>query len=195
MPNNLNEIVFILDQSGSMHGKESDVVGGYNSFIRKQMQEPGETMVTTVLFNDKYRLLYNGVPAGEAIMNDNQYVTGGSTALLDAVGRTILEVTHRITQTPKCRRPRKVIFVITTDGYENASRKFDRKRVKELITHRRASHDWSCIFLGADIDAYAEARSIGISDDDDILSYDSLVTPCSVMMADACLKVSKKRFF
>ena len=186
MPNNLNEIVFILDQSGSMHGKESDVVGGYNSFIRKQMQEPGETMVTTVLFNDKYRLLYNGVPAGEAIMNDNQYVTGGSTALLDAVGRTILEVTHRITQTPKCRRPRKVIFV---------SRKFDRKRVKELITHRRASHDWSFIFLGADIDAYAEARSIGISDDDDILSYDSLVTPCSVMMADACLKVSKKRFF
>ena len=173
MRRDLTEIVFILDKSGSMAGKEGDVIGGYNAFLKTQLMEPGETMVTTVLFNDRYFVLYNGVAAEKAAMEPRDYSPEGTTALLDAVGKTILELSSRITRTPEFLSPRKVIVVITTDGLENASREFDKKQIKELINRQRTMHDWSFIFLGADIDAYAEASAIGINDKKDVYSYET----------------------
>ena len=192
MANDITEIVFILDRSGSMGGKEADVVGGYNSFISNQLKEPGSTMVTTVLFNDTYKLLHNGVPAERALMDREEYVTFGTTALLDAVGRTITDVNCRMVNTPEYLRPCKVIFVITTDGLENASARFSRKNVLELIERQKAKYDWSFMFLGADIDAYAEAEDIGIPAGD-VLSFDSREVSNTRAMNMACCMASAKR--
>jgi hypothetical protein len=162
---NLTEIVFLLDRSGSMGGLESDTIGGFNAFIEKQRQLEGETIVTAVLFDDRYEILWNGIDAHKVKLTDKEYYVRGCTALLDAVGKTILDVGHRLSQISKDERPGKVIFVITTDGLENASREFTYEKVKELIKHQQEKYCWEFIFLGANIDAAKEANSIGIAMD------------------------------
>jgi len=116
MNNNLTEIVFILDRSGSMSGLENDTIGGFNGFVKNQA-EAGQTSLTTVLFDDRYEILHNGITAGDVVLTGNEYYTRGSTALLDAVGKTINDVGRRLHNTPEALRPGKVIFVITTDGH------------------------------------------------------------------------------
>jgi hypothetical protein len=164
MNQNLTEIVFILDRSGSMSGLESDTIGGFNSFVTKQA-EIGSTNLTTILFDDKYEILHNGIDAKKAVLTEKEYYTRGSTALLDAVGKTINDVGKRLGKTPEAQRPGKVIFVITTDGLENASAKFSYDEVKRMITHQGEKYSWEFIFLGANIDVAQEGGRLGINED------------------------------
>ncbi|MFC7784059.1 MULTISPECIES: vWA domain-containing protein [unclassified Rossellomorea] len=156
------EIIFLLDRSGSMSGLESDTIGGYNSFIEKQSQLPGQTLVTTVLFDDKVEQLWSGMEGDKVRLTQEEYYVRGSTALMDAIGKTILEVGHRLSNLEEVDRPGKVIFVITTDGMENASVEFSANTVKDLINHQQERYNWEFIFLGATIDATEEALNIGI---------------------------------
>lgn len=164
MKKNLTEIVFVLDRSGSMEHLTLETIGGYNSLIEKQKEENlGEAYVTTVLFDDTYTLLYdhvnlNNVPR----LTKKDYYARGCTALLDAVGRTIDRIGERLCNTPENERPENILFIITTDGYENASREYTKSRLKEMITLQQNVYSWKFIFLGADIDAVGEADSIGI---------------------------------
>jgi hypothetical protein len=162
MKNNLTEIIFLLDRSGSMAGLEGDTVGGFNAFVKKQTELEGETILTTVLFDDEYEVLWNGIDAREAKLTEDDYYVRGMTALLDAVGKTILDVGYRLARTSEERRPGKVIFVITTDGMENASSEFTYGKVKELIRHQQGKYGWEFIFMGANIDVAKEADSLGI---------------------------------
>jgi hypothetical protein len=162
MNTNLTEIIFLLDRSGSMGGLESDTIGGFNAFIKRQRQLEGETIVTTVLFDDQYEILWNGIDAKQAKLTAHDYYVRGCTALLDGIGKTILDVGYRLSNTCEEKKPAKVIFVITTDGMENASREFTYEKVKELIKHQQEKYNWEFIFLGANIDAGKEADSIGI---------------------------------
>lgn len=163
MKDNLTEIVFILDQSGSMESLRDDTIGGYNSYIEDQKKEEGEAYLTTVLFDHRYELLHDHVNIQNvAPITTKEYRPGGTTALLDAVGRTINSVGQRLADTPEEERPAHVIFVITTDGYENASQEFTREQVKRMIEHQQDKYSWQFIFIGAGIDAYAEAESIGL---------------------------------
>lgn len=163
MQANLTEIVFILDQSGSMSSLRGDTIGGYNTYIEDQKKEPGEAYLTTVLFDDDYVLLHDHVNIHNVPpLTENDYRPSGCTALMDAIGRTINSVGQRLADTPEDERPSHVIFVITTDGYENASKEFNRAQVKQMIEHQQSKYSWQFLFLGAGIDAYAEAESIGI---------------------------------
>ncbi|MBM7662695.1 uncharacterized protein YegL [Bacillus mesophilus] len=162
MNKNVTEIIFLLDRSGSMSGLESDTIGGFNSFIDRQCKLEGETFLTTVLFDDRYEVLWNGVSAKNRRLTEKEYSVRGTTALLDAVGKTILEVGQRLKNTSEECRPGKVIFVITTDGMENASTEFTYKKIKEMIQHQQQKYSWDFIFLGANIDAAEEAESLGI---------------------------------
>ncbi|MFC4556762.1 VWA domain-containing protein [Virgibacillus kekensis] len=163
MKNNVTEIIFLLDRSGSMSGLENDTIGGFNSFIEKQCKLDGETVLTTALFDHDYELLWNGVDANHVKLTDKEYHVRGTTALLDAVGKTILDVGYRLSRTSANYRPDHVMFVITTDGMENSSREFTYEKVKELIKHQQKKYDWEFIFMGANIDAAEEADSIGIA--------------------------------
>lgn len=166
MKENLTELVFILDKSGSMHGLEADTIGGFNSLIEKQKKEDGKALVTTILFDDKTEVVHDRVDL-EYIrkMTSEQYVTGGSTALLDAVGGAVghIRKIHKYIRPEDV--PAKTLFVITTDGMENASRHYTYDKVKKLIEHQKAKYGWEFIFLGANIDAAETAVSMGISRD------------------------------
>lgn len=162
MNENLSEIIFLLDRSGSMNGLENDTIGGYNSFLKNHMSENKNTRVTTVLFDDKYELLHNGLPIENASLSEMEYYVRGSTALLDAIGKTILDVGNRLAQTEEIKKPSKVFFVITTDGHENASKEFNYKKINELIKHQTEKYAWEFIFLGANIDSKKEAEHLGI---------------------------------
>jgi Mg-chelatase subunit ChlD len=163
MKTGLVEIISILDRSGSMAGLEKDTVGGYNSFIAAQAKLPGDLKVTTILFDDKYELLYSGVKADEATLNESNYTTRGSTALLDAVGKTILDIGARLANTKEEDRAEKIIFVITTDGQENASKEFNHVKIKEMITHQREVYKWEFVFFGANIETEIVAQELGIN--------------------------------
>lgn len=166
MKENLTELVFILDRSGSMFGLEAETIGGYNSMIEKQKQEPGEAKVTTILFDTYYEVLHDAVDIQKVEpLTNTQYFARGGTALMDAVGRTINSVGARLASTPEEERPSQVIVVITTDGYENSSTEFTKPMIKEMIEHQTNKYSWKFMFLGANIDAAAEAQSIGISGD------------------------------
>ncbi|RDU36003.1 VWA domain-containing protein [Neobacillus piezotolerans] len=162
MNKDLTEIIFLLDRSGSMAGLEQDTIGGFNSFLKRQTTLEGETVVSTVLFDDKYELVWEGINAKSAVLTEKEYFVRGSTALLDAVGRAIVDVGCRLSKSEENRRPGKVIFVITTDGMENASREFTYEKVKELIRHQQEKYSWEFIFMGANIDAAQEAGNLGI---------------------------------
>ncbi|MFZ3577801.1 vWA domain-containing protein [Virgibacillus sp. DJP39] len=162
MNKNLTEIIFLLDRSGSMAGLEKDTIGGFNALVKKQCQLEGETMLTAVLFDDEYAVLWNGVDANSAELTEEEYFVRGTTALLDAVGKTMLDVGHRFAKTSEERTPGKVLFVITTDGMENASREFSQQKIKEMIKHQEQKYGWEFIFIGANIDAVTEADNVGI---------------------------------
>ena len=155
------ELVFILDRSGSMGGLESDTIGGYNSMLSKQKKEKtGKVSVTTVLFDDQYELLYNQVPIEKVSpMTEKEYYVRGSTALLDAIGKTVMQVKSN---QDKKEIKDKVLFVIITDGMENASREYRTEQVKKLIEERKEKDNWEFLFLGANIDAIGAAQNIGI---------------------------------
>ena len=164
MGKNLTELVFILDRSGSMGGLESDTIGGFNAMLAKQQAEPGEALVTTVLFDDKYEVLHDrhDIKAISPI-TDKQYFVRGSTALLDAVGKTIHKIANAQKQAKLEYRADKVLFVITTDGMENASRKYDYDQIKSMVEHEKEKYHWEFIFLGANIDAVDVADRFGIA--------------------------------
>lgn len=166
MKKNLTEMVFILDRSGSMQPLTSGTIGGFNSMIESQRSEDGEAFVTTVLFDNQYELLHDHVNIEKIKpITEKEYFARGNTALLDALGRTINTIGAKLSALPEEERPDKVIFVITTDGLENASREFDKKTIKEMIEHQQSKYSWTFMFLGANMDAVDEASSLGINRD------------------------------
>jgi hypothetical protein len=149
-----------------MSGLESDTIGGYNALLEKQKQASGECVITTVLFDDQYELLHDRINLkGVVPITDKEYYVRGTTALLDAVGRTINKIGNAQKHTAEEERAEKVLFVITTDGYENASREYDYDKVNLMISHQKIKFGWEFIFLGANIDAVATAGRLGISAD------------------------------
>ncbi|WP_282034436.1 vWA domain-containing protein [Metabacillus indicus] len=162
MNHKLTEIVFLLDRSGSMGGLEQDVIGGFNAFVENQCRLEGDTVLTTVLFDDEYEVLWKGEDAKSVKLTVEDYYVRGLTALLDAIGKTITDVGRRLSKTPEEQRPGKVIFVISTDGQENASKEFSYDKVHELIKHQQEKYSWEFIFMGANIDVAKEAENIGI---------------------------------
>ena len=163
MKQGLTEIVFILDRSGSMSGLEKDTIGGFNSTIDKQKQETGEAFVSTVLFDTEMEVLHDRAPLAHIEpLTEKEYYARGCTALLDAVGGAI----HHIGNIHKYAReedvPEKTIFIITTDGMENASRRYTYEKVREMIERQKEKYHWEFLFLGANIDAVREAARFGI---------------------------------
>ncbi|WP_231495818.1 vWA domain-containing protein [Paucisalibacillus sp. EB02] len=156
------EIIFLLDRSGSMSGLEKDTIGGFNAIVEKQSKLKGETTLTTVLFDHEYELLWNGIDAREVKLTEKNYFVRGSTALLDAIGKTIMDVSYRLSNTKPEVRADNVLFVITTDGFENASWHYSYKQVKKMIVDQQKNHGWEFMFLGANIDAASEAGNLGI---------------------------------
>ena len=166
MKKKLTEIVFILDRSGSMSGLEADTIGGFNSMIEKQKKAEGEAIVSTVLFNHENEVLHDRVNVKDiAPMTEKDYAVRGSTALLDAIGGAI----HHIGNVHKYARredvPEHTMFVITTDGMENASHLYESEKVKMMIERQKRKYGWEFLFLGANIDAVETARHFGISED------------------------------
>lgn len=166
MKKNATELVFILDRSGSMSGLETDTIGGFNSMIEKQKQESGEAMVTTILFDSIVETLHNRADIQKIVpMTSKDYYVCGMTALLDAVGSTIQHISHVHTLMDEDNVPEHTMFVITTDGMENASKEFTMATVKRLIEEKKEKENWEFLFLGANIDAVKAAGSIGIGAD------------------------------
>lgn len=166
MNKNLTEIVFILDRSGSMEGLEKDTIGGFNSLIKKQKTEEGEAFISTVLFDDEIDVIHDRVPLEKIErLTDEEYYVRGCTALFDAVGSAIKHIGNIHKYAREEDRPSRTLFVITTDGMENASVKYDKKTVKRLIEGQKKKHGWEFLFLGANIDAADEAAKIGIGKD------------------------------
>ena len=166
MKKNLTEIVFILDRSGSMSGLEADTVGGFNAMSAKQKKEPGEALISTVLFDDESVVIHDRVPVQNiAPMTERDYYVRGCTALLDAIGGAI----HHIGNVHKYAReedvPAHTLFVITTDGMENASRYYSSNRVKQMIERQKIKYGWEFLFFGANIDAVETASLFGIDED------------------------------
>lgn len=166
MKTNLTELAFILDRSGSMSGLEDDTIGGYNAMLKKQQKEPGEAVVTTVLFDDQYDLLHDRINIkGVRPITDKEYFVRGSTALLDAIGKTIHKIGNAQMNTSENLQADKVLFIITTDGMENASHEYTYEKIKALVERQKEKFGWEFIFLGANIDAVATAAKFGIHAD------------------------------
>ena len=163
MKKNLTELVFILDRSGSMAGLEGDTIGGFNAMMEKQKREPGETLVSTVLFDQDTQVIHDRVPLEELRpLTEEEYYVRGCTALLDAVGGAIRHIGNVHKYAREEDVPEKTLFVITTDGMENASRRYDYDRVKAMIRRQQERYGWEFLFLGANIDAAREAGRFGI---------------------------------
>ena len=166
MKKNLTELVFILDKSGSMAGLEKDTIGGFNSMLQKQKGVEGECRITTVLFDNRYELLHDRIDIrAVGSMTEKEYQVGGSTALLDAMGRTIQKLVNVQKSTAEAYRAENVMFVIITDGEENSSREFSAERVKAMIEREKKGYGWEFVFLGANIDAVETAGRFGIDPD------------------------------
>ena len=166
MKKNLTEIVFILDRSGSMHGLEADTIGGYNSMLDKQRREKGEAYVSTVLFDDECEVIHDRVPIDRiADITEKEYYVRGCTALLDAVGESIRHIGNIHKYAREEDIPARTLFIITTDGMENASRLYTYDRVKEMIERQKERYGWEFLFLGANIDAAAVGARMGIDHD------------------------------
>ena len=166
MKKNLTELVFILDRSGSMSGLEKDTIGGFNAMIEKQKKQDGECIVSTVLFNNNSQVIHDRVPLDKIEpMTERDYYVSGGTALIDAIGGAI----HHIGNVHKYARkedvPEDTIFIITTDGYENASYRYSSDKVKRMIEHEKEKYGWEFLFIGANIDAVETAKHYGIDQD------------------------------
>ena len=166
MKKGLTELVFILDKSGSMGGLETDTIGGYNSMLAKQQEVEGECHITTVLFDNNYELLHDRIDIkAVSPISEKEYQVGGSTALLDAIGRTIHKISNAQKHTADDYRAEKVMFVIITDGEENSSREYSAEKIKAQIERQKEKYGWEFVFLGANIDAIETAGRFGISAD------------------------------
>ncbi len=163
MNKNLTEIVYILDRSGSMSGLEADTIGGFNSMMEKQKKTDEMALVSTILFDDDCEVLHDRVPINKIEkMTDKQYYVRGCTALLDAIGGAI----HHMGNVHKYAReedvPGKTIFVITTDGMENSSSKYSYDKIRKMVKKQQKKYGWEFIFIGANIDSFAEAQRLGV---------------------------------
>lgn len=198
MKKNLTELVFILDKSGSMAGLETDTIGGFNGMIEKQKKEEGEALVTTVLFSTELSTLHDRIDIKEVKkMTEEEYYVGGCTALYDAIGCNIkhIEKIHKYIRPEDV--PENTLFVITTDGFENASKKYDRAALKKLI-EKKEEEGWKFLFLGANIDAEETAERIGIKRDNAVeyindesgigAVFESVNMAVCNMRAEACIK-------
>lgn len=191
--NNITELVFILDRSGSMGGLESDTIGGFNSMLNKQKKEDGRAYVSTVLFDHETEVLHDRVPIEKVPeLTDKDYTVRGCTALLDAIGSAI----HHIGNVHKYARPEDVpehtMFVIITDGMENASRRYSGKEIKKKIEKEKSKYGWEFLFIGANIDAIATARNFGISEDRAV-NYKADTQGTGVVYESVCEAVSDVR--
>lgn len=159
-----SELICIIDKSGSMQPIANDSIGGFNSFLESQKELPGTASVTLALFDQNYQLVHDNVDIKTVRKLDNKsYVPGGSTALLDAIGKTMNSVGARIASSPESEHPENVIVCILTDGEENSSLEFTNSKIKEMIEHQQDVYKWKFIFLGANQDAFATAHTMGIS--------------------------------
>ena len=166
MKKNLTELVFILDRSGSMAGLEGDTIGGFNAMIEKQRGEPGEAVISTVLFDNETEVIHDRIPLDRVPrLTEKEYYVRGCTALLDAVGGAIHHIGNVHKYAREEDRPEKTLFVITTDGMENASRRYTYDKVKAMIERQREKYGWEFLFLGANLDAAREAARFGIRAD------------------------------
>ena len=162
----MTELVFILDCSGSMYGLEQDTVGGFNAMLEKQKKEPGQALVSTVLFSSGSRVIHDRIPIEKVpALTEKEYCVGGCTALLDAVGGAVHHIGNVHKYARPEDRPEKTLFVITTDGMENASRYYSYEKVRKMIDLEQEKYGWEFLFLGANIDAAREAARFGISRD------------------------------
>ncbi len=164
--NNITEMVFILDKSGSMSGLEADTIGGFNSMIAKQKKEDGKVYVSTVLFSDRSEVIHDRADIADIpALTDNDYLPNGCTALLDAIGDAVKHIRniHKYARLEDV--PAHTVFVITTDGMENASHKYDYDKIKKMIEKRKEKDGWEFMFIGANIDAISVAAKVGISAD------------------------------
>jgi uncharacterized protein YegL len=193
MKKNLTELVFILDRSGSMAGLEGDTIGGFNAMIEKQKKEPGEAFVSTILFDNVSEVLHDRVKL-DAVpkMTDRDYTVRGCTALIDAIGGAI----KHISNIHKYARPEDVpehtMFVITTDGMENASRRFSSDEVKKMIEHQKIENGWEFLFIGANIDAVQTAAQFGIGHDRAV-NYHADSQGTQVLYETICAPISAMR--
>ena len=166
MNRDLTEIVFILDRSGSMAGLEGDTIGGFNAMVEKQKKEPGTALLSAVLFSDDSEVVYDRVDVRAVEpMTEQQYRVGGCTALLDAIGGAVRHIANVHKYAREEDRPGKTVFVITTDGMENASRRYTAEKVRQMVEHEQKEYGWEFLFLGANMDAISAARSFGIRSD------------------------------
>lgn len=164
MKKGLTEIVFILDRSGSMGGLERDTIGGYNSMLERQKKEEGEAVLSTVLFDDKIEVLHDRKNLYDVKpITNSDYFVRGCTALLDAVGGTIHHIGNVHKNMPADQRPEKTLFIITTDGMENASKEYTYSKVKKLVEEKKKKYHWEFVFLGANIDAVEVAGRFGVA--------------------------------
>jgi len=194
MNNNLTEIVFILDRSGSMSGLEADTIGGFNSLIKKQQKEDGEAYVSTVLFDDRTEVIHDRVKINDVKpITDKEYYVRGCTALLDAVGEAIHHIGNVHKYAREEDRPAKTFFVITTDGMENSSRKYNYKEVKHMIERQKEKYNWEFLFLGANIDAAEVAETMGISRECAVnYECDSAGTAVNFMVLERSVDMARK---
>ena len=193
MKKGLTEIGFILDRSGSMSGLEKDTIGGFNTTIEKQKQEEGEAIVSTVLFDNDMEVLHDRVSLEKvAPLTDKEYYARGCTALLDAIGGAIHHIGNVHKYAREEDRPEKTIFVITTDGYENASHRYTSDRVKQMVERQKQKYGWEFIFLGANIDAVETARNFGI-DEERAANYVNDEAGIGVMYEAQCCLMSDIR--
>ncbi len=199
MKKGLTELVFILDRSGSMCGLEEDTIGGFNGLIEKQKNQDGEVIITTVLFDDRYELLHDRMNLNSiSNMTEKEYYVRGSTALLDAIGKTVHKISNVQKQTIESERAENVLFVITTDGRENASREYDIQKIRQLIKSQKTKFGWEFMFLGANIDALKTAENFGIDRDRAVnyksdkrgtqLNYDVLGEAVSSLRSEKAIK-------
>ena len=166
MNSNLTELVFILERSGSMAGLEADTIGGFNAMLEKQKREEGEAYLSAVLFSNNSTVLYDRVNIKKVEpMTERQYFVGGCTALLDAIGDAVHHIGNVHKYARREDRPAKTLFVITTDGMENASRRYTYDEVRRMIERQRDRYGWEFLFLGANMDAVSTARHFGIRED------------------------------
>ena len=191
--NNITELVFILDRSGSMGGLESDTIGGFNSMLNKQKKEDGRAYVSTVLFDHETEVLHDRVPIEKVPeLTDKDYTVRGCTALLDAIGSAI----HHIGNVHKYARPEDVpeytMFVIITDGMENASKRYSGREIKRKIEKEKSKYGWEFLFIGANIDAITTARNFGISEDRAV-NYKADRQGTGVVYESVCEAVSNVR--
>ena len=161
----MTELVFILDRSGSMSGLEKDTIGGFNSMLEKQRREPGDAVISTVLFDNEIEVVHDRVAIADVTkLTDKEYFVRGSTALLDAVGWTVHHIENVHKYAHKEDIPERTLFIITTDGMENSSYRYSYDKICHMIKHKKECYGWEFLFLGANIDAAEEAGRFGIDE-------------------------------